>query len=300
MVNVFIKLYYAIISSFLNKYINPHICNTLNPYMYMWIIINKWYVKKYRLKPLTLETIINDTKKSDTIFIFGSGYSIKDISKKEWNMFKEHNTLSFNWFHNKCYIPIDYYIVREIHGSIHSSKNKENILKDPNFIKYMDNLNKDCYKNSILFISLNMDIIHSIIKNGILRGRKYIFYANRVLNKFSFKKDLSKIYHGGIYSGGATLLDAIHLAYIMGFKKIVLVGVDLYDSRYFWLNKDEDRDGLKYIGKSHNEAHKTYPYIMKHLDDIMTILKKEGVELYVYNPKSLLAEKLPIYKPEED
>ncbi|EHP89548.1 hypothetical protein [Methanotorris formicicus] len=282
------------------SFINPHICRVFNPYTYMWSVINRWYIKKYNLKPLTLKEIIKNTKKSDTIFIFGSGYSINEISKEEWNMFRKHNTLSFNWFHNKCYIPIDYYIVREIHRSVHGKYDIENVSKDQNFVKYLENLNKNCYKDSILFINLNMDTTYLIIKSGFLRNRKYIFYANNIINKFGFKKDLSKIYHGGIYSGGATLLDAIHISYIMGFKKIVLVGVDLYDSRYFWLNRDENRDGLEDIGKSYKDVHRTYPYIIKHLDDIVDTLKKEGTELYVYNSKSLLAKKLPIYKLNED
>ena len=287
------------ILSFLKKHINPHISKYINPYKYMWTIINKIYIKKNGLTPLTIDKVVSETKKSDTIFFFGSGFSVNEISNEEWDYFKSHNTISANWFHKRDIIPIDYYIVHEMHATVNRS-GAINIRDNIYFKEYLDNLNKPCYKDSILFINIGINSTKEIINTGFLKNRKYVFYNNKLTKGFSFKKSLNCIFNNGIYFGGSIVLEAIHLSYIMGFKKIVLVGVDLYDSRYFWLNKDEDRDGLKYIGKSHNEAHKTYPYIMKHLDDIMTILKKEGVELYVYNPKSLLAEKLPIYKPEED
>ncbi len=34
-----------------------------------------------------------------------------------------------------------------------------------------------------------------------------------------------------------TLFDAISLAYYLGYKKIILLGVDLYDARYFFAPK---------------------------------------------------------------
>ncbi len=36
-----------------------------------------------------------------------------------------------------------------------------------------------------------------------------------------------------------TLVDAVNVAYCLGWKEIVLVGIDLYDSRYYWLPPDK-------------------------------------------------------------
>ena len=50
------------ILSFLNKHINPHICKYINPYKYMWTIINKIYIKKNGLTPLTIDKVVSETK----------------------------------------------------------------------------------------------------------------------------------------------------------------------------------------------------------------------------------------------
>ena len=98
------------ILSFLNKHINPHICKYINPYKYMWTIINKIYIKKNGLTPLTIDKVVSETKKSDTIFFFGSGFSVNEISNEEWDYFKSHNTISANWFHKRDIIPIDFLV----------------------------------------------------------------------------------------------------------------------------------------------------------------------------------------------
>ncbi|MFB6345530.1 MAG: hypothetical protein ABEK50_07145, partial [bacterium] len=44
------------------------------------------------------EKDLRKNKTSSRIFIFGSGYSVNDISHDEWDAISSHDTLSFNWF----------------------------------------------------------------------------------------------------------------------------------------------------------------------------------------------------------
>ena len=46
----------------------------------------------------------------------------------------------------------------------------------------------------------------------------------------------------GVRHAPGTLSDVVNCAYLLGWKDIVLVGVDLYDSRYFWLEQDQTLD----------------------------------------------------------
>jgi hypothetical protein len=99
-----------------------------------------------------------------------------------------------------------------------------------------------------------------------------------------------------------TLSDAVHLGYLGGWKHLVLVGVDLYDRRSFWLKENELRDEYRYtsdkqtatVDTPHNTAmNGIIPFMKRWYKD----LKADGVEMSVYNPRSLLAEFMPIYKP---
>ena len=54
------------------------------------------------------------TKKSSTLFVFGSGRSLADLPDASWRHFEAHDTLSFNWFPHQRYVRVDYHLIREI------------------------------------------------------------------------------------------------------------------------------------------------------------------------------------------
>src|SRR5581483_12096128 len=45
----------------------------------------------------------------------------------------------------------------------------------------------------------------------------------------------------GLVHGSSSIFDATNFAYLMGYRRIVLVGVDLYNKEYFWLGPGETR-----------------------------------------------------------
>lgn len=68
-----------------------------------------------------------------------------------------------------------------------------------------------------------------------------------------------------IFHKGATLFDVVNISYILGYKEIVLVGIDLYDRRYFWLERNEtDKCDLK-RGKTYSDNHATTDNVLSGL-----------------------------------
>ena len=123
---------------------------------------------------------------------------------------------------------------------------------------------------------------------------KYICFYKNLKNRTLILKpseDINTIPHCG-----ATLFDAINISYLLGYKNIVLVGVDLYDRRYFWLRKNETREGDLKRGATCNDIHNTANFVLEAMPIWKEYLQKRGVKLYVYNPRSLLNKILPIYK----
>ena len=92
------------------------------------------------------------------------------------------------------------------------------------------------------------------------------------------------------------------------------MGVDLYDSRYFYLPPDatpglDERTGVlgasefnTYRGNRYDQAH--YTARPGGVVDLMRAWRpqfnQDGVELLVYNPRSLLTEVLPRYQREQE
>jgi hypothetical protein len=63
------------------------------------------------------EQELRATRKSNTIFIFGSGASLNAITPDEWSRIARHDTMGFNWFVHQRFVRCDYHLVREIGGS---------------------------------------------------------------------------------------------------------------------------------------------------------------------------------------
>lgn len=251
-----------------------------------------YYFKEiFKLESRAITINTHDIKKSsDIAFIMGSGFSINEIKKEEWkNIKKSGDIFAFNYFFRGNFVPIDFHVIREVEHSNTVIKSKS--------VKYYFNeiLNNSCYKNTIFFIIDDIKsspVNWSIFYKKLFKNRKICFYknlANRNLIRAP-SRDINNIPHCG-----ATLFDTINLCYILGYKEVVLVGVDLYDRRYFWLKENESREIDLKRGSTYKDTHNTKNLVIETIRIWNKYLKENNLQLYVYNPKSLLKEVIPIY-----
>jgi len=269
--------------------------------------LTKFTPVKHRANIIDIHDIERD---NDTIFIMGSGYSINDITNEEWKYIgKNADTMSFNYFFRGEFTSIDYHVMREtsIDGySIVNSGTKEytnHLFKNPYYNETTYFVYYDSFaRNSTYSLMISKDFENKDIvlcgnsKNLVSELKKSI--ASKVGKQSSDyikkpAKDIKSISHNR-----ATLFDTVNLCYLLGYDEIVLAGVDLYDSRYFWLDENEVRDADKDRGQDATDEHKTHDIVIEGMNLWRNELKKEGVKIYVYNPKSLLHTKniLPVYQ----
>lgn len=230
--------------------------------------------------------------KKNIVFIMGSGYSINDISAEEWNILRNKgDIIAFNYFHKGEFIPIDYHIVREM-GHFHTVLCGRNILESYTNCMF----NNPCYKNTryfVLYDKKSRAAMWAVFFLKLFRKKKVCFYKNiddRTLI-LSPSEDINAIPHCR-----ATIFDAVNIGYLLGYKKIVLIGVDLYDRRYFWLKRNETRIGDLKRGTTYADIHNTANTTIKAMLVWKKYLRPKKIEIYVYNPRSLLSSILPIYK----
>jgi hypothetical protein len=152
---------------------------------------------------------------------------------------------------------------------------------------------------------LHLDITNRLVGFG-LWNKSYTIghYLPDKLGRFPHRKIESGIVHGK-----STLCSAISLAVALQYDEIVLVGVDLYDSRYFWLEPDKTlgwSDAEKKlvvsdttvrgaaVGSVHNTVNNG---IVSYLGEWNSYIERHyGARLSVYNPKSLLVATLPLFQ----
>jgi hypothetical protein len=114
-------------------------------------------------------------------------------------------------------------------------------------------------------------------------------------------------WRAGLQREPGTLASAVNAAFLLGWREIVLVGVDLYDNRYFWGPPDAtmhfDAAGAFTEPKASNDRgiewdqpHNTVRGgMVEVLGRWRAVFESQGVHLAVYNPRSLLTRVLPMY-----
>lgn len=239
------------------------------------------------------------TRRSDTVFIFGSGYSLNEISQKEWAYFQQHDIFGFTGFVYQKWVPVNYHLIR---GAIEVLKG---ITWRPFAEEYMKILKDNSFfNNAVLLIQAD----HTAYFCNNLIGHQFISPGSRIFRYRTLRGSEAPSFclrQGVVHSQG-TLNDCVNLAFLMGWKQIVLVGVDLYDQRYFWLPPDQtwsfDESGHSKIssvgmrGQRYDQIHNTVKNgVIETLSEWSKEFEKRGTRLSIYNPLSLLAGHLPVY-----
>ena len=101
------------------------------------------------------------------------------------------------------------------------------------------------------------------------------------------------IFKEGTIHGRCTLNNVLHVSVFLGYSRIIFVGIDLYNSRYFWLKKDETRYSVKEKRRTFKSKHAIFKPTILLLQEFQ---KTNKVETFVYNPKSLLTGIMPVWK----
>lgn len=244
---------------------------------------------KYKIQKLNNSQLKN-IKKTNKVFIFGSGYSIKGISSNEWKKLKNYDSIGFNNTIFLKKINFTYHINRMIKNSKKNAKHQIKIINNNPYLR------KTTFLMPEGFVEEYTNNVFS--KNLWDKNKKFfLFKTNRFLGL-----PIGNINVGLIHKVG-TLMDCITLAYYLGYKKIVLVGVDLYDTRYFYVPKNKTSAILN-IPSNKNEHGHTPDHIHStminkidhNIRSINKFFKKKNISLEVYNKKSLLKKELKIFK----
>lgn len=238
-------------------------------------------------------------RKSDTVFVFGSGASLNALLPDEWEHFAEHDVFGFNAFYNEHWVPVNFHIVRGgVYGELRWRTYAEHIAGHVR--------GNPLYRDTIFLMQddylghmSNQLVGHRLLPEG---ARIFRYRTTRT------ERALTHSFAEGVRHTIGTLEDAVNCAYLMGWRRIVLVGVDLYDNRYFFLPEDQtpavdrrtagfmgaERDDVR--GNRFDDVHSTAQAgIVEQMSDWAETMSRGGVELAVYNPRSLLAEVLPVY-----
>ena len=224
-------------------------------------------------------------KTSDTIFVLGSGYSINKVREQDWEMVASYNSLAFNWFCRHIFEPT-FFLIRE-QANLPFRKAKGETIK-----KLIKRVNR--YKNTTCIIC---DVSHHTKKAYKYKNEKRLKGPCFLLKDDKRKKHGERLHkymacspvQNGLIHGTCTMYNVMHLVKYLEYKNIVFVGVDLYDSRYFWLGKNETRHSVAKKGKGYKDKHAVTTDVVQ----LVKRFRKFKIPMYVVNKKSKLKRVIP-------
>jgi hypothetical protein len=248
------------------------------------------------------ELDVRALKRSNTAFVFGSGYSLNDIAADEWRHMATGTTIGFNAFVRQRWIDVAFHVVRgwavdaRVEALGAAAEDFASLVRD-----------NPRYRDTVFVYQDDYTALfpHRLLGDGGLPPNTKVFpyRTNRTT-------DLpTSDFSDGLVHAISTLCDAVNFAVCLGVRTIVLVGVDLYDSRYFWVDPGKtvatDLESGKtivqetsYRGQHASDRHNTATSgIVPLMARWREHLERQDVRLLVYNSRSLLASVMPVYAP---
>jgi hypothetical protein len=241
------------------------------------------------------EAQLRAARRSETVFVFGSGASLNELQPREWDHVARHDTLGFNYFIRQRFVRLDYHMV----GEIATGSDTDRARWTSAIAEYAALLNDNpLHERTILGLQSGWMAYQSnrLVASGLLRPGSRIFRYRRI-SRGVYRPPTRSLSEGLVHGSGAVVA-CVNFAYLMGWREIVLAGVDLYDSRYFWLPPDQARPDLAEAGRSDpDRRHSTAEQLVPFLEKWHRLMAAESVRLSVYGSRSLLARVLPVYSP---
>jgi hypothetical protein len=249
----------------------------------------------------TLEHLdISSLKSSETVFILGSGPSINDISDDRWEFIRKHDTLGFNWWPLHRVVP-KIYVFESI---------QTNSELFPYFMKMLQSC-ADAYLDTIKIVNAieDIDFRGQLLYTAPEEFKRNMYVALAVpvvaRNVDELRRGLRFILRMGglapcrsipwLFKYGGSVTAMIDLALRIGYKRIVLCGIDLGPQEYFYQDPQLYPETADWEFAPRNQPHLTtrqLEYLVPAQQVIWTmdeeILRPRGIELFVENSSSTL------------
>lgn len=250
-------------------------------------------------------------RKSDTAFIMGSGYSICRISEARWAAIRRHDSYGFNFFLRHEHVPTAFAFegfyerlspgAPDLFARIAWEREQDYAAVPKLVTGLTPELTATLPK---LPPSFRKDLVYVPIVPTYVRTdeelRQSIRYHAR-LGHFVQRRRIASV-----YKYRATLSLFVVLAHRMGYKNIVLCGVDLSDRRYFYHDPAKYPDMVSFGtgGQADTALHQTMKRwanqvpidaVLYALDEL--VLQPAGTRLYVENASSALCPRIPAMPP---
>lgn len=243
-------------------------------------------------------------KSDETFYVLGSGSSVEDLSLSEFSLISKCVSVGVNAWALHDFVP-DIYSFEPVpfrnsdHFKTMSLLNRLEVFNQSSAIMFLKP------RTPVEVEQLRL-VPPELASRVMLYGRFQPFTRDpaNLKNDFKIIRSLAGRSLSVLPDSGASIIRMAFLAVLLGFSRIVFVGVDLNHTEYFWERNPEHlrRRGLRHfssgqLGPTHETLNNdTRAFgVIEMLRALRDYGQVEGFALEVANPNSLLAEFLPVH-----
>lgn len=250
-------------------------------------------------------------QKNKTLFILGSGASVNRLTDKHFDIVKSGYSIGMNAWVSHSFVPNAY------------SFEADTILAPPSVeietmsAKLASRAQSHPETTLLLFRPKTPELLHRMVRvPESLKSRAFMYGRHNLLTRTdaALKKDLGPLLVNRLKNldkspvlidNGASVVRMIEVGLFAGFKEIVLLGIDLNSSPYFWEAPDAPLSHQQMKGRYHrpqNMEHDTLetfdrPYsTLLFIQEMAQAGQREfGATVYIGTEGSSLGGKIPDY-----
>lgn len=260
---------------------------------------------------LSRSDLVLPSRPADTMFLLGSGGSINDLSDENFATIREQESIGINAWAIHPFVPSAYsFEFSKTPGPPGPERHViQNRLCRPEVLERSPKL---------LFLrpAGPAHRIRSFSLHPSLRGEARIYgrFALPRNRPISISREMRRIfraYSAGLIpfeillDNGASVARLLTLSLLSGFKRVVLVGVDLGDSQYFWQEPSRvlfDKGVTSAFPRTKTSVHRTMEVgeraisISDFIGELSIIASEQfHAKIFVGSDRSLLSNTLPVY-----
>lgn len=254
---------------------------------------------------------VSSVKTADTMFVLATGASINQYEPHQWATISRHDSVGMNWFMLHDFVP-DLYVMENMESRHRRLlEMRADVYSDvPVVVKtQVTNLSLPRVRSRMANIQSNPATIRRRFYYSLdlaVAGTTYedMRWSYRVLARLGLFNTSSRVQLLTKRRGSITYI--INLAARMGYKRIVLCGVDLNHDDYFYDSKREELEAAGLPVPSPRQGSSVHPtndparhpvtveQVILAMNDIA--LRPRGIELFVGHRSSGLYPHLPEYE----
>lgn len=257
--------------------------------------------------PLLGEIDLSEHKSSDTLFVLGSGPSINRISAARWQEIGRHDTIGFNWWPYHPFVPTFYFL-----------ESIEKAESPSAFDAYLQLVNRraSAYASTIKVAmefhhrgEQTLNFLPDAFKAALFTAHKTEAPArneNELSKALCYLRLRGDFQVTGRFSSllkyAATLTTVLIFGLKLGYKRIVLCGIDLKTPDYFFQDRAHYSDSWEPPVEARTAAHFTETSLRWKVPvtRAVAVIKRDvlepaGVQLFLENQESALYPLLPTF-----